>query len=39
MLSIVAVTIYIPTSCALGFPFLYTHSSIYGSFFDNGHSD
>ena len=35
----VAVSIYIPTNSARGFPFLHILSSFYCRFFDNGHSD
>ena len=35
----VAVSVYIPTNSARGFPFLHILSSIYCRFFDNGHSD
>ena len=34
-----AVSIYIPTNSARGFPFLHTFSSIVCRFFDDGHSD
>ena len=39
LFSMVAVSIYIPTNSARGFPFLHILSSFYCRFFDNGHSD